>query len=68
MVAAILAFISAILKAATSAQLVCDGIVLAVIGIGMFIACSGTVAILGIECLHKEIVKRSRMIFRKVTW
>ena len=47
---------------------VCDGIVLAVIGIGMFIACSGTVAILGIECLHKEIVKRSRMIFRKVTW
>jgi len=67
MIDVFLACVSAILEAAMSAQVAYDAIVLATIGIAMFVACAGTVTFLGLEWIHKKIAKSSGRILRKVT-
>lgn len=68
MIDVFLACISAILQAAMSAQVAYDAIVLSIIGIAMFAACAGTVMFIGLEWLHKTIIKSSLMALKRAIW
>jgi len=56
MIDVMLSFVSAILKAAMSAQVAYDAVVLSFIGIAMFFACAGTVLFVGLEWILKKAI------------
>ena len=56
MIDVMLAFVSTILKAAMSAQVAYDALVLSFIGITMFLACAGTLLFVGLEWILKKAI------------
>ncbi len=56
MIDVMISFVSAILKAAMSAQVAYDAVVLSFIGIAMFFACAGTVLFVGLEWILKKAI------------